>query len=116
MGRLVGDVFLSTAFLSYSGPFNQDYRALLNKNWQKELKNRKIPFTADLNIISMLVPATTVRHCGCMSHAILNLMSCGHISYIQNLVQVRFLKAKSFLYYYIPINCIDLCLLHIHCT
>lgn len=89
MGRLVGDVFLSTAFLSYSGPFNQDYRALLNKNWQKELKNRKIPFTADLNIISMLVPATTVRHCGCMSHTILNLMSCGHISYIQNPVMTK---------------------------
>ncbi|KAF6020163.1 DNAH5 [Bugula neritina] len=60
LGRLVGDVFLSTAFLSYSGPFNQDFRVNLNRNWQKELKTRKIPFTADLNVISMLVQATTI--------------------------------------------------------
>ena len=70
----MGDVFLSSAFLSYSGPFNQDFRNLLNKNWQKELKSRKIPFTADLNIISMLVPATTVRIHSDISHACSSLV------------------------------------------
>ena len=58
--RMVGDVLLATAFLSYSGPFNQEYRALLNRNWMKELKNRKIPFTANLNLIEMLTDPTTV--------------------------------------------------------
>ncbi len=59
--RLVGDVLVATAFLSYSGPFNQDFRLVLNKNWMKEMKNRKIPFTANLNLIDMLVEPTTVR-------------------------------------------------------
>jgi hypothetical protein len=58
--RLVGDVLLCTAFLSYSGPFNQDFRQLLNQNWMKELRTRKIPFTASLNITDMLVDQTTV--------------------------------------------------------
>ena len=58
--RLVGDVLLATAFLSYSGPFNQEYRGLLNRNWMKELKSRKIPFTANLNLIEMLTDPTQV--------------------------------------------------------
>ena len=60
IGRLVGDVLLGTAFLSYSGPFNQDFRNFLNKNWMKEMKTRKIPFTASLNVNEMLTDQTTV--------------------------------------------------------
>ena len=60
IGRLVGDVLLCTAFLSYSGPFNQDFRLMLNKSWSKEMKNRKIPFTANLNIIEILSDQSTV--------------------------------------------------------
>lgn len=58
--RLVGDVLLCTGFLSYSGPFNQEFRNKLISNWQKELGQRKIPFTSDLNLISMLVDNATV--------------------------------------------------------
>jgi len=58
--RLVGDVLIGTAFLSYSGPFNQDFRILLSKSWTKELKTRKIPLSADLNLIDMLTDQTTV--------------------------------------------------------
>jgi dynein heavy chain len=37
VGRLVGDVILASAFLSYSGPFNQAYRASMLSDWRKEL-------------------------------------------------------------------------------
>ncbi|XP_048253391.1 dynein axonemal heavy chain 5-like isoform X2 [Haliotis rufescens] len=60
IGRLVGDVLACTAFLSYSGPFNQDYRSLLNKEWMKEMKTRKIPYSANLNTTTMLTDPTTV--------------------------------------------------------
>ncbi|KAK3610339.1 hypothetical protein CHS0354_029807 [Potamilus streckersoni] len=60
IGRLVGDILICTAFLSYSGPFNQDFRALLFKNWSKELKTRKIPHTLNLDVISMLVHPTVI--------------------------------------------------------
>lgn len=60
--RLVGDILLCTGFLSYSGPFNQEFRNKLISNWQKELGQRKIPFTSDLNLISMLVDNATVSH------------------------------------------------------
>ncbi|XP_076449856.1 dynein axonemal heavy chain 5-like isoform X2 [Babylonia areolata] len=60
IGRLVGDILICCGFLSYSGPFNQDFRILLSKNWVKELKNRKIPLSAQLNPVDMLVDPTTV--------------------------------------------------------
>lgn len=60
IGRLVGDVLMCTAFLSYSGPFNQDFRVSLYKNWVKELKNRKIPFTFNLNITDMLTDPSMI--------------------------------------------------------
>ena len=59
--RLVGDVLLLTGFLSYSGPFNQEFRNKLITNWQKEMFQRRIPYTSDLNLISMLVDNATVR-------------------------------------------------------
>ncbi|XP_053253117.1 dynein axonemal heavy chain 5 isoform X2 [Podarcis raffonei] len=58
--RLVGDVLLATAFLSYSGPFNQEFRNLLLTGWQKEMKTRKIPFGNNLNLTEMLIDAPTV--------------------------------------------------------
>uniref|UniRef100_A0A8C3CTQ3 Dynein axonemal heavy chain 5 n=1 Tax=Cairina moschata TaxID=8855 RepID=A0A8C3CTQ3_CAIMO len=58
--RLVGDVLLATAFLSYSGPFNEEFRSLLLNDWQKEMKARKIPFSTNLNLIEMLTDAPTI--------------------------------------------------------
>ncbi|PVD20700.1 hypothetical protein C0Q70_18859 [Pomacea canaliculata] len=60
IGRLVGDVLLCTGFLSYLGPFNQDFRTHLNKKWMKEMRERDIPFTESLNVVDMLVDPTTV--------------------------------------------------------
>uniref|UniRef100_A0A2K5U8Y9 Dynein axonemal heavy chain 5 n=1 Tax=Macaca fascicularis TaxID=9541 RepID=A0A2K5U8Y9_MACFA len=58
--RLVGDVLLATAFLSYSGPFNQEFRDLLLNDWRKEMKARKIPFGKNLNLNEMLIDAPTI--------------------------------------------------------
>lgn len=53
-------MLLCTGFLSYSGPFNQEFRDMLMGKWQKDMKSRKIPFTANLNVTGMLVDAATV--------------------------------------------------------
>ena len=43
--KLVGDVLLATGFLSYSGPFNQEFRNLMLKSWKREMVANKIPFS-----------------------------------------------------------------------
>ncbi|XP_026217964.1 dynein heavy chain 5, axonemal [Anabas testudineus] len=58
--HLVGDVLLSTGFLSYAGPFNQEYRSLLLELWKKEMEEKRIPFSPDLNVIGLLVDNATV--------------------------------------------------------
>lgn len=60
IGRLVGDVLIATGFLSYCGPYNQDYRTTLLKFWMQILKDKKIPYTMTVNIISMLVDNATI--------------------------------------------------------
>jgi dynein heavy chain len=60
IGKLVGDIILACAFLSYSGPFNQTFRTRLISDWKTELSKRKIPHTEDLDIIGLLVDNTTV--------------------------------------------------------
>uniref|UniRef100_A0A8C4U7Q9 Dynein axonemal heavy chain 5 n=1 Tax=Falco tinnunculus TaxID=100819 RepID=A0A8C4U7Q9_FALTI len=41
----MGNVLLATGFLSYSGPFNQEYRNLLLQLWKKEMDSSKIPYS-----------------------------------------------------------------------
>ncbi|XP_009944314.1 PREDICTED: dynein heavy chain 8, axonemal, partial [Leptosomus discolor] len=61
INRLVGDVLLCTAFLSYCGPFNQTFRKLLLKDlWEAEIRAHEIPFSENLNLISMLVDLPTI--------------------------------------------------------
>uniref|UniRef100_A0A8C4K6E1 Dynein heavy chain 5, axonemal-like n=1 Tax=Dromaius novaehollandiae TaxID=8790 RepID=A0A8C4K6E1_DRONO len=57
---LVGNVLLATGFLSYSGPFNQEYRNLLLQLWKKEMNNSKIPYSNDLNLTGLLVDNATI--------------------------------------------------------
>ncbi|KAM6184114.1 dynein axonemal heavy chain 8 isoform 2-T2 [Erethizon dorsatum] len=65
INRLVGDILLCTGFLSYLGPFNQIFRDyLLKDQWEIELKARKIPFTENLNLISMLVDPPMIGEWG----------------------------------------------------
>lgn len=58
--RLVGDVLLLVGFLSYAGPFNQEFRATMQKTWLDELIRRKIPVTQGLNISESLTDTATV--------------------------------------------------------
>ncbi|XP_072018853.1 LOW QUALITY PROTEIN: dynein axonemal heavy chain 5-like [Amphiura filiformis] len=60
INRLVGDVLLATGFLSYSGPFNQEFRNLMMKNWKREMTINKIPFSDDINVTSMLTDPATI--------------------------------------------------------
>ncbi|CAH1389658.1 unnamed protein product [Nezara viridula] len=60
LGRLVGDVLLATAFLSYCGPYNQQFRSHLIAKWMDILVQRKIPVTKNLHIINMLVESATI--------------------------------------------------------
>ena len=54
LSTVVGDVLLSAAFLSYSGYFNQTYRALLLESWQDELQSQKVNTKTDLSLVEYL--------------------------------------------------------------
>ena len=58
--RLVGDVLMATGFLSYSGPFNQEFRSRLLDGWQKKMTLHDIPFTENLQLIDMLADQPTI--------------------------------------------------------
>lgn len=60
LGRLVGDVLLATGFLSYCGPYNQEFRANLVTIWMEILETKEIPYTVKLNITNMLVENSTI--------------------------------------------------------
>ena len=55
LGRLIGDTLLACGFLSYAGPFNQEYRNHLLLSWKNLLKQRNVSFTKELNVVNMLV-------------------------------------------------------------
>ena len=55
LGRLIGDALLACSFLSYSGPFNQQFRETLFSKWERLLKRRHLPFTENLDVINLLV-------------------------------------------------------------
>ncbi|OON14709.1 ATPase family protein, partial [Opisthorchis viverrini] len=55
---LVGDVLVATAFLSYCGPFNQEFRQTFILSWLREVRIRRIPGSPSVNLISMLTDQT----------------------------------------------------------
>lgn len=59
--RLVGDVLLLVGFLGYSGPFNQEFRQMMQKTWLAELVKLKIPVTTSLNVTESLTDTATVK-------------------------------------------------------
>jgi len=59
LDRLVGDCLVLCAFMSYSGPFNADFRNQQMTSWKKELANREIPTSKTLNVTEQLVDNVT---------------------------------------------------------
>ncbi|KDO29332.1 hypothetical protein SPRG_05868 [Saprolegnia parasitica CBS 223.65] len=59
--RLVGDCAVACAFVNYCGPFNKEYRDVLCKiKFLKDLKDRQVPVTADLQLTNFLVDLGTI--------------------------------------------------------
>lgn len=58
--RLVGDVLVLTGFLSYCGPFNQEFRVLLQRKWFDLIQERKIPISVTISIVNVLTDTATV--------------------------------------------------------
>eukprot|EP00912_Choanoflagellata_sp_UC4_P002376 UC4_evm2s1496 len=60
IGHLVGDVLRACGFLSYSGPFNAEFRQKLQSSWVALLQENNIPCSDNLDIISMLSSTTQI--------------------------------------------------------
>ncbi|XP_043247781.1 dynein axonemal heavy chain 8 [Colletes gigas] len=58
--RLVGDILILVGFLSYCGPFNQEFRSLLQRKWFDFVQGRKIPISLIINITTTLTDTATV--------------------------------------------------------
>ncbi|KAL6262835.1 hypothetical protein P5V15_005625, partial [Pogonomyrmex californicus] len=58
---LLGDCLISTGFVSYLGPFVSNYRQELINIWSKEVHNRKIPTSRNLDVKEFLVDPSTIR-------------------------------------------------------
>jgi len=53
--RLVGDCLLCSAFVSYAGPFNHEFRTQMTyKTWYQELLDKKVDLTEKFNLQTLL--------------------------------------------------------------
>ena len=59
--NLVGDVAKASAFVSYCGPFNTEFRDKLSDSYfMKDLVDRNIPCTENLDLTEFLVDQATI--------------------------------------------------------
>ena len=59
VGKLVGDVMLAAAFVSYAGPFNAKFRQdLVLQQWLPDLQERAIPLTQGIMPLDILANDT----------------------------------------------------------
>ncbi|XP_031370853.1 dynein heavy chain 2, axonemal [Apis dorsata] len=58
---LPGDCLISTAFVSYLGPFVSSYREELIGIWMKEVMDKEIPMSPDLYVTKFLADAALIR-------------------------------------------------------
>jgi len=60
-GYLVGDVLLSSAFVSYIGAFNYAFRAeMINDMWVPDLLKREIPLSDGFDVLQLLTNSSTI--------------------------------------------------------
>ncbi|PNW78281.1 hypothetical protein CHLRE_09g403800v5 [Chlamydomonas reinhardtii] len=59
-GRLVGDVLIASAFVSYAGPFNMQFRkSLVDEKWLPDIIERQIPMTQGIRPLDLLTDDAT---------------------------------------------------------
>ncbi|KAI4493628.1 hypothetical protein M0804_001804 [Polistes exclamans] len=58
---LLGNCLISTAFVSYLGPFVSNYREKLFTIWMKEVSEKEIPMSPRLDVKEFLADPTTIR-------------------------------------------------------
>jgi len=59
--RLLGDVAVACAFISYCGPFNSQFRQyLVQEKFSADCRKRGVPVSKDLDVISFLVDIGTI--------------------------------------------------------
>ena len=59
--KLTGDCAIAAAFVSYCGPFNQEFRAYLVKDkFTNDCIKRGVPCTADIDVIEFSVDQATI--------------------------------------------------------
>eukprot|EP01060_Flectonema_neradi_P007523 TRINITY_DN15258_c0_g1_i3.p1 TRINITY_DN15258_c0_g1~~TRINITY_DN15258_c0_g1_i3.p1 ORF type:complete len:3484 (+),score=722.64 TRINITY_DN15258_c0_g1_i3:1919-12370(+) len=57
---LPGDVLLASAFVSYAGPFNLEFREKLTEHIQKEIRSRGIPHSEGQDVLNILTSEVEV--------------------------------------------------------
>lgn len=57
---IVGDVLMSSAFISYAGPFSKHFRNEIQKKFTKFIIDGKIPMTSNINPVKMLTDDATI--------------------------------------------------------
>ncbi len=58
---MIGDSILSSAFLSYSGPFDSHYRSLLIEMWSTYVKSKGVKVSCELEISKFLSTSMNIR-------------------------------------------------------
>ncbi|CAD1478084.1 unnamed protein product, partial [Heterotrigona itama] len=58
---LPGDCLISTAFVSYLGPFVSNYREKLISIWMKEVREKEIPTSPQLDVKEFLADPAVIR-------------------------------------------------------
>ncbi|CAB1335557.1 unnamed protein product [Coregonus sp. 'balchen'] len=60
--HIVGDVMVSSAFITYCGPLTADYRKAMVKKWLDFCHNMEIPVSPQYTFISAMTEKNQVRH------------------------------------------------------